>query len=81
MTDRTIVDTCADAEIEANGFSDSDVLLELRNLISELLTEYTDAKETGNDGCGCGSADIEFDMDGIVFTVSISLSGDEEIEH
>jgi hypothetical protein len=80
---RTILDTIADvtAETDAGGFADSDILMELRKMISEVITECTDAKTTGNDGCGCGSADVEFDLDGLRFNVSISLSEDEEVEH
>lgn len=83
MTAKTIFNTVADVEAESatGGFADSHILMDLRNLISELMTECTDAKMTGNSGCGCGSADIEFELDGVVFTVSISLSGDEESEH
>ena len=83
MTERTIFDTCDDAATEtgAGGFADSDILMELRAMISEIITECTDAVTTGNDGCGCGSADVEFDLDGLRFNVSISLSEDEEIEH
>jgi hypothetical protein len=83
MTERTIFDTVADVatESEFGGFADSDILLDLRKMITELITECTDAKATGNSGCGCGSADVEFDLDGLVFNVSISLSEPEEIEH
>lgn len=83
MNDKTIVDTVTDdaAESDAGGFADSHILMELREMISELITDCTDATTTGNDGCGCGSADVEFDLDGLKFTVSISLSGDEDIEH
>lgn len=62
-------------------FDDAAVLMHLRDLVSELLTECTDAKTTGNSGCGCGSADVEFDLNGVKFTVSISLSEDDDVEH
>ena len=65
----------------AAPFEDSEILMLLRKMISGLITDCTDAKETGNSGCGCGSADVEFDLDGVVFTVSISLSGDDDVEH
>jgi hypothetical protein len=83
MTERTIFNTVADvdSETEAGGFADSHILMELRKMITELLTDCTDAKTTGNSGCGCGSADVEFDLDGVVFNVSISLSGDEDVEY
>jgi hypothetical protein len=83
MTERTIFETVTDAEAEADlgGFADSDILMELREMITEIITECTEATTTGNDGCGCGSADVEFDLDGLIFNVSISLSEDEEIEH
>jgi hypothetical protein len=66
---------------EETPFADSDLLMELRKMITEIVVECTDAKETGNSGCGCGAADVEFDLHGVVFNVSISLSGDEEVEH
>jgi hypothetical protein len=83
MTERTIFDTCDEvsAESDAGGFADSDILMELRAMITELITECTDAKETGMSGCGCGSADVEFDLEGLTFNVSISLTEPEEIEH
>ncbi len=68
--------------IEEEGpFDDAPVLMQLRDIVSELLTECTDAKTTGNSGCGCGSADVEFDLNGVKFTVSISLSEDDDVEH
>lgn len=68
--------------IEDDGpFDDAPVLMHLRDMISGLLTECTDAKTTGNSGCGCGSADVEFDLNGLKFTVSISLSEDDDVEH
>lgn len=83
MTERTIFDTCADVteESDTGDFADSNILMELRAMISEVVTECTDATATGNDGCGCGSADVEFDLHGLKFNVSISLSEDEEVEH
>lgn len=83
MTERNIFDTVADvaAESDAGDFADSDILMNLRAMITELITECTDAKETGMSGCGCGSADVEFDLDGLIFNVSINLSEPEEIEH
>lgn len=62
-------------------FDDADILMRLRGIVSELLTKHTDAKETGNSGCGMGSADVEFDLNGVKFTVSISLSEDDDVEH
>jgi hypothetical protein len=80
---KTIYETISDVaeESAAGGFADSDILMELRKMISEVITECTDAKTTGNDGFGCGSADVEFDLDGLRFNISISLSEDEEVEH
>jgi hypothetical protein len=68
-------------EEEQNAFEDSDVLIFLRGMIADAITSCTDSKETGNSGCGMGSADIEFELEGLKFTVSISLSGDDEVEH
>lgn len=67
--------------IEEGPFDDAPILLQLRDLVAELLTECTDAKETGNSGCGMGTADVELDLNGVKFTVSISLSEDDEVEH
>jgi hypothetical protein len=80
---KTIYDTISDVaeETAAGGFADSDILMELRKMVSEVITECTDATTTGNDGCGCGSADVEFDLNGLRFTISISLSEDDEVEH
>ena len=80
---KNIHETIADvsAETDAGGFADSDILMELRKMITEVITECTDAKETGMTGCGCGSADVEFELGDLRFTVSISLSEDEEVEH
>ena len=68
-------------EAENPPFEDSDLLLELRSMITELLVTFSEAKTTGNSGCGCGSADAEFELHGVTFTVSISLSGDDDVEH
>lgn len=83
MNERTISNTIEDvaAETDAGGFADSDILMELRNMISEVITECTDATTTGNDGCGCGSADVEFEMNGLRFNISITLSEEDEVEH
>ena len=83
MTERTIFETVDDVADETGlgGFADSDILMELRAMITEIITECTEATMTGNDGCGCESADVEFDLEGLRFNVSISLSEDEEIEH
>jgi hypothetical protein len=62
-------------------FTDADVLLELREMVSTVITECTEATTTGQGGCGCGSADVEFELDGLKFNVSISLSEDEALEH
>ena len=80
---KTIYDTISDVaeETAAGGFADSDILMELRKMVSEVITECTDATTTGNDGCGCGSADVEFDLNGLRFNISISLSEDGEVEH
>jgi hypothetical protein len=80
--ERSIFDTVADveAENEAGGFADSDILMELREYVRTSL-EANDCISTGMDGCGCGSADIEMEFEGIRFNVSISLSEDEETEH
>lgn len=69
------------AEDDNSGFTDSAVLMNLREMISDLLTECTDAKTTGNDGFGLGSADVEFEMHGVKFNISISLSEEDETEH
>lgn len=80
---KNIYETISDvtAETDVGGFADSDILMELRKMITEVITECTDAKETGMTGCGCGSADVEFDLEGLKFMISISLSEDEEVEH
>ena len=69
-----------DIDDEANPFEDADTLLFLREYVRESL-EANEINSTGNDGCGCGSADLEMEFEGVRFFISISLCEPEETEH
>ena len=64
-------------EADFDPFEDADILMALREFVTECLV-VNNCTIGNNSGCGCGSAEIDMEFEGIKFQVSISLI---EVEH